>query len=282
MKSWPPIGTKAVTAKAMPISGIAEYVAPALMKTRQGATVKAVPISGTAEFVAPPPMKIYSAGMGKFDFFSNCSEEDVEQCWRSGPAGLFSFAKSVTKHIQVDLEKLQVQIPNSRIYPCDAGKSSDVQATVEMILRDMGRIDVLMKGATVQAVPSSGTADFIAQPPIKTMQRQNTKDAGTIASLNVLRIIYGPTAAAIAYGLDKKTERTSWCMMCLCSPSTSASLRSSAEALAAQGDLAALRRGGSQKAKRQVGGGRRPRVGSVAHGRLPQPPPRHATLGLNL
>ncbi|CAG0902856.1 unnamed protein product [Darwinula stevensoni] len=35
-------------------------------------------------------------------------------------------------------------------------------------------------------------------------QRQATKDAGMIASLNVLRIINEPTAAAIAYGLDKK------------------------------------------------------------------------------
>ncbi|KAF9358458.1 ATPase with role in protein import into the ER [Mortierella sp. NVP85] len=40
-------------------------------------------------------------------------------------------------------------------------------------------------------------------------QRQATKDAGTIAGLNVLRIINEPTAAAIAYGLDKKEgERT--------------------------------------------------------------------------
>merc|ERR1712137_96642 len=38
-------------------------------------------------------------------------------------------------------------------------------------------------------------------------QRQSTKDAGTIASLNVLRIINEPTAAAIAYGLDKKAEK---------------------------------------------------------------------------
>merc|ERR1712100_544158 len=38
-------------------------------------------------------------------------------------------------------------------------------------------------------------------------QRQSTKDAGTIAGLEVLRIINEPTAAAIAYGLDKKTEK---------------------------------------------------------------------------
>jgi heat shock protein 1/8 len=37
-------------------------------------------------------------------------------------------------------------------------------------------------------------------------QRQSTKDAGLIAGLNVLRIINEPTAAAIAYGLDKKKE----------------------------------------------------------------------------
>jgi len=36
-------------------------------------------------------------------------------------------------------------------------------------------------------------------------QRQATKDAGTIAGLNVVRILNEPTAAAIAYGLDKKS-----------------------------------------------------------------------------
>merc|ERR1719284_2272397 len=36
-------------------------------------------------------------------------------------------------------------------------------------------------------------------------QRQATKDAGTISGLEVLRIINEPSAAAIAYGLDKKS-----------------------------------------------------------------------------
>ena len=39
-------------------------------------------------------------------------------------------------------------------------------------------------------------------------QRQATKDAGTIAGLNVLRIINEPTAASLAYGLDKKGEES--------------------------------------------------------------------------
>ena len=39
-------------------------------------------------------------------------------------------------------------------------------------------------------------------------QRQATKDAGKIAGLNVLRIVNEPTAAALAYGLDKKADET--------------------------------------------------------------------------
>src|SRR5215467_5541271 len=39
-------------------------------------------------------------------------------------------------------------------------------------------------------------------------QRQATKDAGRIAGLEVLRIINEPTAAALAYGLDKKRNET--------------------------------------------------------------------------
>ena len=37
-------------------------------------------------------------------------------------------------------------------------------------------------------------------------QRQATKDAGKIAGLEVLRIINEPTAASLAYGLDKKKQ----------------------------------------------------------------------------
>src|ERR1041385_6496543 len=39
-------------------------------------------------------------------------------------------------------------------------------------------------------------------------QRQATKDAGKIAGLEVLRIVNEPTAAALAYGLDKKQGET--------------------------------------------------------------------------
>jgi len=60
--------------------------------------------------------------------------------------------------------------------------------------------------------------DYLGQPITKAVitvpayfndsQRQATKDAGRIAGLEVLRIINEPTAAALAYGLDKKDDET--------------------------------------------------------------------------
>ena len=38
-------------------------------------------------------------------------------------------------------------------------------------------------------------------------QRQATKDAGQISGLNVLRVINEPTAAALAYGMDKSDDK---------------------------------------------------------------------------
>src|SRR5690348_10149280 len=60
--------------------------------------------------------------------------------------------------------------------------------------------------------------DYLGQPVTKAVitvpayfndsQRQATKDAGKIAGLEVLRIVNEPTAAALAYGLDKKKNET--------------------------------------------------------------------------
>merc|ERR1712060_643083 len=59
---------------------------------------------------------------------------------------------------------------------------------------------------TAEAYLGSKVNDAVVTVPayFNDSQRQATKDAGTISGLNVLRIINEPTAAAIAYGLDKK------------------------------------------------------------------------------
>jgi L1 cell adhesion molecule like protein len=59
---------------------------------------------------------------------------------------------------------------------------------------------------TAEAYLGSEVKDIVITVPayFNDSQRQATKDAGIIAGLNVLRIINEPTAAALAYGLDKK------------------------------------------------------------------------------
>ncbi|ROT62017.1 Heat shock cognate 71 kDa protein [Penaeus vannamei] len=60
---------------------------------------------------------------------------------------------------------------------------------------------------TAEAYMGKAVKDAVITVPayFNDSQRQATKDAGTIAGINVLRIINEPTAAAIAYGLDKKS-----------------------------------------------------------------------------
>ena len=67
-----------------------------------------------------------------------------------------------------------------------------------MVLIKMKETAEAFLGATVKDAVVTVPAYF------NDSQRQATKDAGTISGLNVLRIINEPTAAAIAYGLDKK------------------------------------------------------------------------------
>jgi len=43
---------------------------------------------------------IYNVGVGYFKGFDSTTEEDFETCWKSGPKGLFSFAKAVVPHFK--------------------------------------------------------------------------------------------------------------------------------------------------------------------------------------
>ncbi|AQK94248.1 putative mediator of RNA polymerase II transcription subunit 37c [Zea mays] len=81
-------------------------------------------------------------------------------------------------------------------------KGEDKQFSAEeissMVLTKMKEIAEAYLGSTIKNAVVTVPAYF------NDSQRQATKDAGVISGLNVMRIINEPTAAAIAYGLDKK------------------------------------------------------------------------------
>ena len=89
--------------------------------------------------------------------------------------------------------RVQVKIPN-------ADKTFSPPEISAMILQKMRQTAEDYLGTKVSQAVVTVPAYF------NDAQRQATKDAGKIASLEVLRIINEPTAAALAYGLDRKTE----------------------------------------------------------------------------
>ncbi len=95
-----------------------------------------------------------------------------------------------------------VAAPNGDCRIVAQGKEYSPQEISAMILQKM-------KDAAEQYLGEKVTQAVITVPAyFNDAQRQATKDAGKIAGLEVLRIVNEPTAAALAYGLDKKKDET--------------------------------------------------------------------------
>ncbi|XUX00593.1 MAG: molecular chaperone DnaK [Dehalogenimonas sp.] len=95
-----------------------------------------------------------------------------------------------------------VKGPNNEVKVALGGKEYSPPEISAMILQKLKADAEGFLGETVTEAVITVPAYF------NDAQRQATKDAGQIAGLKVLRIVNEPTAAALAYGLDKKKEET--------------------------------------------------------------------------
>ena len=106
---------------------------------------------------------------------------------------------SIMKHLSYNI----INKDNKPFIEVDYKGETKVFSPEEVAAMILGK----MKDAAEAFLGETVTDAVITVPAyFNDSQRQATKDAGTIAGLNVLRIINEPTAASIAYGLDKNSK----------------------------------------------------------------------------
>ncbi|WP_029914063.1 molecular chaperone DnaK [Pelobacter seleniigenes] len=110
-------------------------------------------------------------------------------------------AEAVQKDVKISPFKI-VEADNGDAWVECRGKQYSAPEISAMVLQKMKQ--------TAEDYLGEKVTDAVITVPayFNDSQRQATKDAGKIAGLNVMRIINEPTAASLAYGLDKKEEMT--------------------------------------------------------------------------
>ena len=123
---------------------------------------------------------------------------------------IFSVKRFIGRHFD---DPETVEDRNRLPYPIEKGPQGDVRIRVPVKNQTYTPQEI---SAMVLAKMKKDAEDYLGQPVTKAVitvpayfndsQRQATKDAGRIAGLEVLRIINEPTAAALAYGLDRQKD----------------------------------------------------------------------------
>ena len=109
--------------------------------------------------------------------------------------------------VQADLKHLPYKVSNDSSGKCVIS-ASYLGEEKTFTPEEISSMILVKMRETAEAYLGEKVTDAVITVPayFNDSQRQATKDAGAIAGLNVLRIINEPTAAAIAYGLDKKSK----------------------------------------------------------------------------
>ncbi len=123
---------------------------------------------------------------------------------------VFSIKRFMGRHYE-EVGKEREMVP----YEVVRGKASDARVHIPVVGKDFTPQEIsamilqkLKRDAEAYLHEEIKKAVITVPAYFNDSQRQATKDAGRIAGLEVLRIINEPTAAALAYGLDKKNNET--------------------------------------------------------------------------
>ncbi len=123
---------------------------------------------------------------------------------------LFAVKRLIGRRFEDDVVQRDIEMVPYKIVKAKNGDAW-VEANGKAMAPPEVSARVLMKmKKTVEEYLGESVTDAVVTVPayFNDSQRQATKDAGKIAGLNVLRIINEPTAAALAYGMDKKRGDT--------------------------------------------------------------------------
>ncbi|MGZ6071754.1 MAG: molecular chaperone DnaK, partial [Myxococcaceae bacterium] len=123
-------------------------------------------------------------------------------------ATLYSVKRLIGRKLDSPEAKKAVALSSFKVVPSPNGDAwVDVRGKLLRPQEISAQVLLKMKGTAEDYLGEPVTEAVITIPAyFNDSQRQATKDAGRIAGLNVLRIINEPTAAALAYGMDKGTE----------------------------------------------------------------------------
>src|SRR5499433_1827003 len=121
-------------------------------------------------------------------------------------ATLYSVKRLIGRRLESSEAKRAVALSSFKVVPSPNGDAwVDVRGKLLSPQEISAQVLLKMKATAEDYLGEPVTEAVITVPAyFNDSQRQATKDAGRIAGLNVLRIINEPTAAALAYGLDKQ------------------------------------------------------------------------------